>query len=204
MRIVTVTDAWEPQVNGVVRTIQATNRELERKGHTVAVISPRDFVTIPCPGYSGIDLALLPYRRLAKLLADALTVAEETAIHVATEGPLGMAAARFCRRHGLPFTTAYHTRFPQYLSAMFRVPERWTYSFLKRFHSNATHVMVPTLAVERELRNAGINNVARWTRGVDIELFSSGRTDAAVGQTAGVSVRWARLGREKHRSVPAA
>ncbi len=171
MRVVTVSDAWEPQVNGVVRTIQATNHELERSGHLVSVIGPRDFVTIPCPGYSGIDLSLLPYRNLARRLAEELKQPGELAIHVATEGPLGVAAARFCRRHRLPFTTAYHTRFPQYLHAMFRVPERWTYAFLRRFHRNATHVMAPTATVERELRDAGINNVARWTRGVDTEVF---------------------------------
>ncbi len=171
MKIITVTDAWEPQVNGVVRTIQATNRELERSGHTVTLISPREFMTIPCPGYSGIDLALLPYRRLARLLAQELAAKGEMALHVATEGPLGLAAARFCRRHRLPFTTAYHTRFPQYLNAMFRVPERWTYGFLKRFHRNAKHVMAPTLTVERELNGAGIQNVARWTRGVDTDVF---------------------------------
>lgn len=172
MKIVTVSDAWEPQVNGVVRTIQATNRELENLGHTVAVIGPRDFTTVPCPGYAGIDLSLLPYRRLGALLAAELAAPGETAVHVATEGPLGLAAARFCRRHSLPFTTAYHTRFPQYLKAMFRVPERWTYAFLRRFHRNARHVMAPTASVERELRAADINNVAHWTRGVDTEVFT--------------------------------
>lgn len=171
MRIVTVSDAWEPQVNGVVRTIQATNCELERSGHTVSVIGPRDFVTIPCPGYSGIDLSLLPYRGLARRLTEELAQTGEIALHVATEGPLGMAAARFCRGHQLPFTTAYHTRFPQYLNAMFRVPERWTYAFLKRFHRNANHVMAPTATVERELRDAGIENISHWTRGVDTDVF---------------------------------
>ena len=171
MKVVTVSDAWEPQVNGVVRTIQATNEELEKLGHTVRVIGPREFVTLPCPGYAGIDLSLLPYRRLARLLIDELELPGETAIHIATEGPLGMAAARFCRRHRLPFTTAYHTRFPQYLNAMFRLPQRWTYAFLRRFHQGAKYVMTPTASVERELRAAGITNVARWTRGVDTEVF---------------------------------
>lgn len=171
MKIVTVSDAWEPQVNGVVRTIQATNAELEKLGHTVRVIGPREFLTLPCPGYSGIDLSLLPYRRLARLLIAELEASGDTAIHVATEGPLGMAAARFCTRHRLPFTTAYHTRFPQYLKAMFRIPERWTYAFLRRFHRSAKYVMTPTASVERELRAAGITNVAHWTRGVDTEVF---------------------------------
>lgn len=172
MKIVTVSDAWEPQVNGVVRTIQATNRELEKLGHTVLVIGPREFATVPCPGYSGIDLSLLPYRRLAGLLSDELAIQADVAIHVATEGPLGMAAARFCAHHRIAFTTAYHTRFPQYLRAMFRIPERWTYAFLRRFHRNAKYVMVPTASVERELRAAGIGNVAHWTRGVDTNVFN--------------------------------
>ncbi len=171
MKIVTVSDAWEPQVNGVVRTIQATNRELEKMGHTVSVIGPSQFFTLPCPGYSGIDLSLLPYRRLSNLLCDELAYPGEVAIHVATEGPLGLAAARFCSRYRLAFTTAYHTRFPQYLNAMFHVPERWTYAFLRRFHSRAKYVMAPTATVERELRAAGIDNVAHWTRGVDTDVF---------------------------------
>ncbi len=171
MKIITVSDAWEPQVNGVVRTIQATNRELEKLGHVAHVIGPSQFATIPCPGYSGIDLSLFPYRRLGRLLAEQLSGHGEIAIHVATEGPLGTAAARFCARHGVAFTTAYHTRFPQYLYAMFHVPERWTYAFLRRFHRRAQHVMVPTASVERELRAAGIGNVAHWTRGVDTDVF---------------------------------
>ena len=171
MKVVTISDAWEPQVNGVVRTIQATNRELEKLGHSVRVIGPREFTTVPCPGYSGIDLSLLPYRRLGRLIAEELAATGDTAIHVATEGPLGMAAARFCSRHGIPFTTAYHTRFPQYLKAMFRIPERCTYAFLRRFHRTAKYVMVPTASVESELRGADITNAAHWTRGVDTDVF---------------------------------
>lgn len=170
MKVVTVSDAWEPQVNGVVRTIQATNRELERAGHTTAVIGPREFTTLPCPGYPGIDLALFPARPLARRLRDELD-AGDVAIHIATEGPLGFAAARYCRRHGLPFTTAYHTRFPQYLEAMFKVPPAWTYAFLRRFHRGATWVMAPTATVEAELAASGVRRLARWTRGVDTDQF---------------------------------
>jgi glycosyltransferase involved in cell wall biosynthesis len=172
MKVITVTDAWHPQVNGVVRTIEATNRELVRAGHTTEVITPLSFVSIPCPGYREIRLSLWPYRRLARLLDGALTDGSEAAVHIATEGPLGHAARRYCLKRQLPFTTAYHTRFPQYLNAMFRVPERWTYAFLRYFHGQAAVVMAPTPTVERELRENGLANVSLWTRGVDLDTFT--------------------------------
>jgi hypothetical protein len=172
MKIITVTDAWHPQVNGVVRTIEATNRELTKAGHTIAVIGPDQFAAIRCPGYPEIRLSLLPYGRLADLLDRQVGTERSVAIHIATEGPLGHAARRYCLRRGLPFTTAYHTRFPQYLKAMFGVPEAWTWGFLRRFHGSASVVMAPTRAVEDELREGGLDNVARWTRGVDLEGFS--------------------------------
>lgn len=173
MRVITVSDAWRPQVNGVVRTIEATNVELERLGHGTCVIGPDAFVTVPCPGYDGIRLALLPSLRLGRLLGDELAAHadEEIAIHVATEGPLGRAARAWCRRHGQPFTTAYHTRFPQYLQAMFGIPADWTYAVLRRFHRDAAVVMAPTATVEAELRAQSMGQIARWTRGVDTECF---------------------------------
>ncbi len=171
MKIVTVTDAWAPQVNGVVRTIEATVRELERAGHRAVVLTPERFLTVPCPGYDGIRLAVAPQLRLGRMLAAELAGGEPAAIHVATEGPLGRAAARWCRRRGVPFTTAYHTRFPQYLRAMYRIPEAWTYAAMRRFHNEAAVVMAPTPTVAAELRRAGIGNVALWTRGVDTDLF---------------------------------
>lgn len=167
MKFVTVTDAWHPQVNGVVRTIEATNRELARAGHIAEVIAPSDFQTLPCPGYPEIRLALLPHRTLAR----ALRRAAPDAVHIATEGPLGVAARRVCLRHRIPFTTAYHTRFPQYLKAMYGVPERWVYRFLRWFHGPARHLLTPTPHVERELADWGLTNVARWTRGVDLDAF---------------------------------
>ncbi len=167
MIVLTVTDAWHPQVNGVVRTIEATNRELVNAGHEVALITPLDFMTVPCPGYREIRISLLPYRRVAAAI-DRLA---PDAIHVATEGPLGQAARRFCLRHRLPFTTAYHTRFPQYIEAMFGVPESWVYGFLRRFHGASAKVLSPTQEVDRELARIGVANVARWTRGVDLDVF---------------------------------
>lgn len=167
MKILMVTDAWQPQVNGVVRTIEATARELHDAGHACAYVTPLDFVTLPCPGYSEIRLSLLPFRTVARRIeAEA-----PDAIHIATEGPLGQAARRYCLRHSLPFTTAYHTRFPQYLRAMYGVPERWTYGFLRRFHGAATRVLSPTPEMDRDLARMGITRVARWSRGVDLEVF---------------------------------
>jgi glycosyltransferase involved in cell wall biosynthesis len=173
MKLLVVSDAWHPQVNGVVRTIEATNRELERGGHTVAMIAPNEFTTVPCPRYSEIRLSLFPYRKVAQRIA----AERPDAIHLATEGPLGQAARRYCVQHNLPFTTAYHTRFPQYLKAMFGIPESWVYGFLRRFHGAATHVLSPTVEIDRDLVTIGLTNVARWTRGVDLDVF---RPDAGA------------------------
>jgi glycosyltransferase involved in cell wall biosynthesis len=171
VKIITVTDAWAPQVNGVVRTIEATNRELERAGHQTVVLSPERFLTVPCPGYDGIRLAVLPQLRLGRMLAAETAVGDEVAVHIATEGPLGRAARSWCRRRGVPFTSAYHTRFPQYLRAMYHIPQAWTYAVMRRFHRDAVVVMAPTPTVARELIDHGIGNVALWTRGVDTEVF---------------------------------
>ena len=180
MKILTVTDAWHPQVNGVVRTIEATNRECERLGHETALITPRGFVTMPCPRYPEIRLSLLPYRRVARMIEMHRAAPQALAIHIATEGPLGQAARRHCLRQGLPFTTAYHTRFPQYVHAMFGVPERWVYGFLRAFHGAATRVLSPTPEVDRELAQIGLTNVERWTRGVDVEVFHPVREESPL------------------------
>ncbi|MBV8211198.1 MAG: glycosyltransferase family 1 protein [Burkholderiaceae bacterium] len=172
--ILTVTDAWHPQVNGVVRTIEATHRELTRGGYDCDVITPLEFATLPCPGYREIRLSLLPYRSVARRIE----ACEPAAIHIATEGPLGQAARRWCAAHGVAFTTAYHTRFPQYLRAMFGVRESWVYSFLRWFHAPASQVLVPSDQIERELGAWGIRHTARWTRGVDLDVFSP-RADAS-------------------------
>lgn len=167
MKIITVTDAWHPQVNGVVRTIEATERELARAGHTSELLTPEGFVSLPCPGYREIRLSLLPYRGVARRLQQS----GADAVHIATEGPLGLAARRWCLRHGKPFTTAYHTRFPQYLRAMVGLPERYAYAFLRRFHGAAARVLSPTPEVDRELAGIGLERIARWGRGVDAEVF---------------------------------
>ncbi len=180
MKILTVTDAWHPQVNGVVRTIEATHHELKRAGHEVALITPAMFTTVGCPGYPEIRLSVLPYQGVAR----AIERHAPDAIHLATEGPLGQAARRYCLRHRLPFTTAYHTRFPQYLKAMFGVPETWVYGFLRRFHGAATRVLSPTPEVDRELARIGLTEVARWTRGVDLDVFQPRAPDSPHAEGA--------------------
>lgn len=154
-----------------MRTIEATNRELTLAGHQAVVLSPDRFLTVPCPGYDGIRLAVMPQMRLGRMLAAEMAGGEEVAVHLATEGPLGRAAHAWCRRRGVPFSTAYHTRFPQYLRAMYGVPEAWTYAAMRRFHGAGSVVMAPTPTVAAELRQHGIGNVALWTRGVDTDLF---------------------------------
>lgn len=167
LNIAIITDAWAPQVNGVVRTIGRTCDELVAAGHRPTVLGPTSFRTLPCPTYPEIRLALFPYLRLAARL-DAL---RPDAIHIATEGPLGLAARRYCLKRGLPFTTAYHSRFPEYMAARFRLPLFLTYAWLRRFHRPAQAIMVATPSIEAELRALGFGRIKRWSRGVDTLLF---------------------------------
>jgi glycosyltransferase involved in cell wall biosynthesis len=167
LNIAIVTDAWAPQTNGVVRTIGRTMDELIAAGHRPTILSPQSFRSVPCPTYPEIRLALFPYRRMAARL-DALA---PNAIHIATEGPLGLAARRYCLRRGLPFTTAYHTRFPEYVAARFGLPLRFSYAWLRRFHSAAQATMVATPSIEADLRSRGFLHIKRWSRGVDTRLF---------------------------------
>jgi glycosyltransferase involved in cell wall biosynthesis len=167
MKIMIVTDAWEPQVNGVVRTLKNTTRELLAQGHQVELLTPLEFRTIPCPTYPEIRLSLFPKRRLETRIRDFAP----DALHISTEGPLGMAARRFAIRNGLPFTTAYHTRFPEYVQARFGLPVGLTYRFLRWFHGPSKAVMAPTPVVVQDLERYGFRNVVMWTRGVDLEIF---------------------------------
>jgi len=147
MKLALVRDAWLPQVNGVVTTLQRTRGVLEARGHTVTVVSPDQYRTLPCPSDPEIRLALLPSRRLTRTL-DSL---EPDAIHVATEGPLGLAAAGYCSRRGLAFTTSYHTQFPQYLRKRAPIPETWSYAFLRLALRRPIFAYAGRVAVEKNL-----------------------------------------------------
>jgi glycosyltransferase involved in cell wall biosynthesis len=167
MKVALVTDAWQPQVNGVVTTLVELVRELEALGHEVNVIHPGLFKTRPCPGYAGIDLAVRPKRGLTEKL-DAFG---PDAIHVATEGPLGWAARGYCLKRGLRFTTAFHTKFPEILHAALKIPLSWGYALFRHFHKHSSGVMVPTHGVLRMLEQRGFRNLRSWTHGVDTQLF---------------------------------
>ena len=168
MRILLVTDAWHPQVNGVVVTLTNTVKWLQRWGHEVRVLSPEGFRTMPMPTYPEIPLALMPGREVARRIRDF----EPDAIHIATEGPLGLAARSHCVKRGLAFTTAYHTCFPEYVKPRFGVPLSWTYAWLRRFHGPSSGVLVSTPAIRALLEGRGFTNIADWSRGVDLELFT--------------------------------
>lgn len=168
MKIALITDAWLPQVNGVVTTLCELERELKQLGHEVVVMHPGQFQTRPCPGYAGIDLAVRPQKQLAQQL----DTAKPEAIHIATEGPLGWAARRYCRQRGLAFTTAFHTKFPEILQAALRVPLWLGYALFRWFHRPSSGVMVPTQGVLSMLERRGFSNLRAWTHGVDTDSFA--------------------------------
>jgi glycosyltransferase involved in cell wall biosynthesis len=167
MKTALVTDAWQPQVNGVVTTLIELVAGLRERGHEVVVIEPSGFRRFPCPGYAELELAWWPGREVARQLDDC---APEV-IHIATEGPLGSAARRYCLRRGLAFTTAFHTRFPYILSKALGIPERWGYAWFRRFHAPAAAVMVPSEGMLGILQGYGFANARQWSHGVDLKLF---------------------------------
>lgn len=170
MRLALVSDAWRPQINGVVRTLVRLSEELARLGHEVRVFSPDLFLTVPCPGYAEIRLAVTPGRKLSTLLEDY----RPEAIHIATEGPVGLAARRYCVLRGLPFSTSFHTRFPEYIQARTGLPPAIGYAVLRWFHGASKSVMVATATLQRELELRGFRHITPWSRGVDTELFKPG------------------------------
>lgn len=173
MRVLIATDAWHPQVNGVLRTLLALQKAARGFGVMVEFLSPEGFRTVPVPTYPGLRLAITRRRRIARRIEEV----RPDAIHIATEGPIGYAVRAYCRRHGRPFTTSYTTRFPEYIAARAPLPERWIYAALRRFHAAATVTMVATPSLRRELGERGFKNLGMWTRGVDTELF---RPDRAI------------------------
>ncbi|MEM8695201.1 MAG: glycosyltransferase family 1 protein [Pseudomonadota bacterium] len=168
MRIALVTDAWEPQINGVVRTLKATKVELEKLGHDVHIFSPDQFHSVPLPTYSEIKLALTTAEQLGARMAE---IAPD-AIHISTEGPLGLAARRWCKRNDLPFTTAYHTQFPDYVAKRTGLSAELVWPLIRRFHEASSGVLTTTDSIRRELESHGITHLLPWSRGVDLDQFS--------------------------------
>lgn len=166
-RILIVSDAWLPQVNGVVRTLSVVVEHLRAGGDVVEVIGPDRFRTLPTPGYAEIRLALAPRRRLARLVA----AFRPDAIHVATEGPLGWAARALCLKHGWRFTTSFHTRFPDYVHARTRIPKAWSWALMRRFHRPSSAVLVATPSLAQEMAARGFQHLSPWSRGVDLDRF---------------------------------
>jgi glycosyltransferase involved in cell wall biosynthesis len=166
-RLLVATDAWHPQINGVVRTFERMVEELGRLGVDVSILAPSAFRTIPCPTYPEIRLAIA---RPSTVRA-AIVAAAPDHVHVATEGPLGSIARRWCLTNRRAFTTSFHTMFPEYLRARAPIPERWTYAWLRRFHNAGAGCMVATSSLEGELARRGFRHLMRWSRGVDGTLF---------------------------------
>jgi 1,2-diacylglycerol 3-alpha-glucosyltransferase/glucuronosyltransferase len=168
MRVMIATDAWHPQVNGVVRTLTSLAASAKSLGVAVDFLTPEGFPSFALPTYSNLRLALPNRREIARRME----AAAPDAIHIATEGTIGACVRAYCLRRGLPFTTSYTTRFPEYISARLPIPESWSYAVLRHFHAAATVTMVSTVSLMSELRRRGFRNLGMWTRGVDTELFA--------------------------------
>lgn len=177
MRVLIVSDAWHPQVNGVVRTLSAVTTELTAMGHQAEVIGPDRFRTVALLTYPSIRLALMPRRHLGALIE----AVRPDALHIATEGPLGHAARGWALRGGVAFTTSFHTRFPEYLHARTRLPPAWAYAWLRRFHNAGAGTMVAAGSLRRELAARGFRRVRAWTRGIDLARFRPGLPPDAEG-----------------------
>jgi glycosyltransferase involved in cell wall biosynthesis len=167
MRVLVATDAWHPQVNGVVRTLMSLAENTNRLGATTEFLTPEGFPSVPVPTYPSLRFALPNPREIARRIEQA----RPDAIHIATEGSIGHMVRRYCVRRGLPFTTSYTTRFPEYIRARLPFPEAWSYAVLRRFHGAATVTMVSTVSLMTELASRGFKNLRMWTRGVDTDLF---------------------------------
>jgi glycosyltransferase involved in cell wall biosynthesis len=194
MRLLIVTDAWAPQVNGVVRTLSTVSALLRARGDAVEVIGPDRFRTVPAPGYPEIRLAVRPRAALARM-ADAFA---PDAVHIATEGPLGWAMRAVCRARGWPFTTSFHTRFPDYLRARAGVPRRLAWAVLRRFHEGGAGTFAATPSLREELARRGFTKLRPWTRGVDLDLFRPEPRDPWDGLARPVFLYAGRVSVEKY------
>ena len=193
-RILIVSDAWFPQVNGVVRTLSVVTEKLRAMGDTVEVIGPDRFRSIPTPGYAEIRLAIAPKRKLARLVADF----RPEVIHIATEGPLGWAMRSLCRRNHWPFTTAFHTCFPEYLEARTGIPADWSWRVMRRFHEAGDGTFAATTSLRQELTRRGFTKLRPWTRGVDLDKFRPGEGDPWAGLQRPIFLYAGRVAIEKN------
>lgn len=184
MRILIATDAWHPQINGVVRTLTMMADAARELGTDISFLTPRSFTTVALPSYPDLRVAVPGPSRIAKLIADA----RPDNIHIATEGPIGLLVRRYCLKRGLPFTTSFHTRFPEYISARSPIPESWVWAGLRRFHAQSQAVMAATPALAEELRGRGFRNIALWPRGVDTNLFHPKGFDLGLPRPVFLSV----------------
>ena len=184
MRILVATDAWHPQVNGVVRTLTMMAQSAAAVGHEVAFLTPDSFRTVAMPGYRDLRVALPWPAQVAKLIAHS----RPDSIHIATEGPIGLLVRRYCRKHDLPFTTSFHTRFPDYVAARAPVPQAWVWAILRRFHGPSRAVMAATPALAAELQERGFANVVLWPRGVDTSIFHPREVDLCLPQPVFICV----------------
>lgn len=187
MRLLIVSDAWYPQVNGVVRTLDTVAGLLRTMGNAVEMFGPDRFRSVPCPTYPEIRLAVDARWRLPRMV-DALA---PDAIHIATEGPLGIAMRRYCLRRGLRFTTSFHTRFPEYVQARIGLPVGIAYAWLRRFHGAAAATMVATPSLQADLESRGFKRIVRWSRGVDTDQFRP----CAAPKANGNGPNWLYVGR---------
>ncbi len=168
MRILIATDAWHPQVNGVVRTLTSLTQSASRLNADISFLTPDGFPSVALPTYPGLRIALPSRREIARRIE----TASPDAIHIATEGPIGWATRAYCRRRKLAFTTSYTTRFPEYIAVRSIIPAALSYAVLRRFHAAAAMTMVATASLEQDLRAKGFQKLGHWTRGVDTDLFT--------------------------------
>ena len=176
VRIAIVTDAWSPQVNGVVRTLQSVRDELVRQGHDVLIVSPDLFYSMPCPTYPEIRLAFASTGSVGRMLEEF----SPQAIHLATEGPVCLAARRWCLARDFPFTTAYHTQFPDYVAARTGVNPEWVWRYIRWFHSPAQSILASTASIADTLKAHGLTQIRHWGRGVDLSTFGDPVPDPAI------------------------
>lgn len=194
MRILIATDAWFPQINGVVRTLSTVARELHSLGHEVEVLGPDRFRNLPMPSYPEIRVAVTTRRQVGRVI-DAF---RPDAVHVPIEGPIGLAARRHCLKRGWPFTTSYHTRAGLYFQEKFGVPNDLVLALQRWFHNAGNGFMVQTDSLERELRAKGFANIKRWCRGVDTDLFQPRPADGLLDLPRPVFTYVGRVSAEKN------